>query len=162
VNFISVNAGACKQPKVSAKLINSIANRVKEKQAKRIKEKTTCKSSEAALSLPNAGQTFGLATRPSTPLREVIQNKFGQEGEAESFKRYKAYHAQQVSQGKMRITVKPTRSSQGHALSSKALENEGGVKKELFKLSRFKRIPSRLNLHNATPEVRTSNETISV
>lgn len=145
VNFISVNGGACKQAKVSAKMINLIAHRIKEKQGKLAKDYAPSKQ-DSVLEFSkkvDPSHAFGLPTRPSTPLMDLIQNKFGKEGEAESRKQYERYHSEQVSQSKTHMTVRKTKSSEGHAKKSKTSST---AEKQLFKLSRFKNVQSRLNV----------------
>lgn len=145
VNFISVNGGACKQAKVSAKMINLIAHRIKEKQGKLGKDYVPSKAESVVELKKNVdpSHAFGLPTRPSTSLMDLIQNKFGKEGEAESLKQYERYHSEQLSQNKTHMTVRKTKSSEGHAKKGKA---SSLVEKELFKLSKFKNVPSRLNI----------------
>lgn len=160
MNFISVNGGACKKPKVTAKMINAIAHQIKEKQCKRAgncdhSAQSASHSAKSATVLPalvqDPSHSFGLPTRPSTPLMELIQNKYGKQGEEKTLQRYQTYSAEQLSQSKIQMRVRKTKSSEGHAMKIKeARKKESISEKELFKLTKFKKVPSRIHLHQKT------------
>ena len=84
----------------------------------------------------------GKASAARISISEVVCNKFGNEGEKASVGRYEEYLRQRIAQAKIKVTVRPTKASAGHATREALVEA-----KEPFKLSKFKKVPSRLNIH---------------
>ena len=91
---------------------------------------------------------------------ELIQNKYGKQGEEKTLQRYQTYSAEQLSQSKIQMKVRKTKSSEGHAMKIKEARKKASfLEKELFKLTKFKKVPSRINLHQKTSIRPQFNET---
>lgn len=139
VNFINLNGTAARKPGVSAKLVNSLAKEVKEKQAKRVSTRSAAvkPSDEPLHSLEH--RCFGKPSRTSTPIADLVKNKFGNEGEFKTVERYKEYHARDIEESQHHTEIRHTKSSAGHVVRTATTPP-----KELFKLSKFKRVESRV------------------
>ena len=141
VNFVSVNRQASKHPNVSAKAIDELAARIKARQASQPLKLSENEPRTASSKHTHANLIFGKASPQSIPFIDVIQNKYGNEGESNITQRYKQYYNNQLEASRTKTTVKPTKSSQGHSLKPNPIES---TPKELFKLSKYKNVPSRL------------------
>ena len=152
VDFLNLNGGAAKIPKVSARVINSLVKRIKEKRMSPAPAEpsvvSVSKASTAGPSAPAQPPTFGHPSHKSTPLVEIIQNKFGNIGETETANRYHHYFSNRMNQGKTHTTVRETKASAGHAARSKT---ECVAEKEPFKLTKFKRVESKIKLQLQRP-----------
>lgn len=85
------------------------------------------------------GFTYGRKVRPSTPIHEVISNRFGEKAEVELLRfneRFEEHKAQR--QGEVR-KIPLTIASRGHASAAKNAAMQADEPKELFKMSKFQR-----------------------
>jgi Domain of unknown function (DUF4483) len=88
---------------------------------------------------------YGKPNRPCTPISEIVKNQFGNIGELEAMKR--AEMVKKEKQKSKLLLGKPTKASDAHSVRKrKPLEAETVEKKEPFKLTRFKNIPSKIKI----------------
>jgi hypothetical protein len=90
--------------------------------------------------------TYGKKTRPSTPIAQVISNQFAAEYEASLAEIYDFYEKEKKDAGKM-SKIRTTRAAEGHARKLQEIERSasaGDLKKEPFKLSKFKNVKGKL------------------
>jgi hypothetical protein len=140
VNFLSVNRMASKDPHVSSKVIDEIAARIKAKKShmsaeQRISPMPPSKESLGVFSRPSV-EVFGVPSRLSTPIGDIMRHRYGSEGEREISARYAQYSEQMHQREKLKI--KPTKASRGHSAPPPPKEENT----ELFKISKFKKIDS--------------------
>jgi hypothetical protein len=89
-------------------------------------------------------RVFGKPTRPSTPIADVVKNKFGLIGEKEHLLRVKeVVENKKVARGQLRVEVKPTKASEAHA-KRVVVSSEPAPVKEPFKMSKFKKIKAKV------------------
>lgn len=92
------------------------------------------------------GFTYGKAGRPSTPIEQVISARFAEQPEPEYDSFYASMRETKTGGPRMMRKITPTAASRGHASAAAhkkaAMEQEDS--KELFKLSRFKRIQAKV------------------
>ena len=93
---------------------------------------------------PDAARVFGKPSRRSTPMADLVKNKFGLQGEREHAKRV-AEICQVRVEAKREVQVRPTKASDAHAKRAVA-KAEVEVPKEPFKMKKFLRVPPRLVL----------------
>jgi hypothetical protein len=94
------------------------------------------------------GFAYGKAGRPSTPIEQVISARFAEPSEQE-FDNAGFYSSMRASApasapGRQVRKIPLTAASRGHASAHKKAAMEQEDSKELFKLSRFKRIPPKV------------------
>lgn len=145
MNFKALNARLSSDPKASAKLLNSEAKAVKLKQAaaaKNTNERVAIKTVHHQQLQVQQTEAFGKSTRPGTPVRDLINNKFGNEGERETALRYDQYYSERVQGCQAHTTIKNTRASLGRSERVKAQSVQ--PEREPFKLSKFKKTKSRI------------------
>lgn len=87
--------------------------------------------------------TYGKVVRPSTPIKEVLANKWADEAEDE-LQEYYANALILKSNPPSARKIHLTQASKGHAARAKAF-NEPPESKAMFKLSKFKNVPKRLD-----------------
>jgi hypothetical protein len=144
VDFKQLNFQASRDPNVSSKLLNEKAKEMKQKQADEAKQCQTSSTvrSENVPSTADPNAVYGKATHCGTAMRDLMTNKFGNDGEHETTERYREYHRQRLAENRCHTTVKQTKSSSNRSASVQALTNQDC--KEPFKLSKFKKIESRI------------------
>lgn len=130
VNFVGINRAGPIRGSISAKAVAVMVARLKE--VRRLEK--VPKSAEPVLPLIASGK----ASPSPIPISDVIENKFGNEGELASANRYHQYLSKRIAQSKIKVTIKPTKASSGHHVHLKT-----ELDREPFKLSKFKNIPSR-------------------
>lgn len=85
------------------------------------------------------GFTYGRKVRPSTPIHEVVSNRFGERAEME-LQRFNQKFQEHRSMQQAEVRKIPlTTASRGHASAARKAAIDGDEKKELFKLSKFQR-----------------------
>lgn len=90
------------------------------------------------------GFTYGRKCRPSTPIREIISHRFG--GKVKNEMQQLGHAAVQRSQQVEIRKIPFTNASRGHASAAKkAVMQVHGDASELFKLSKFIRIPQKVD-----------------
>ena len=142
VNFMNLNGRAARKHDSSAAMINEMAKTVKAAQAANgVPIKTPPNNMDHAPQIP-ADHVHGLASHPGVPMKYLIQNRFGNDAEAETTQRYEQYFEQRKEQGYSHTVVRETRASIGRAESLRSLR-EVPVKAP-FKLSKFKRVCSKI------------------
>jgi hypothetical protein len=72
---------------------------------------------------------------------DIIQNKFGNEGEDASLARYKNYYDQKQAASLVKTTIKQTKASRGRSSVVEAASSS--IPSSPFKLTKFKNVPSR-------------------
>ncbi len=85
---------------------------------------------------------------PSAPGRakfmDIIQNKFGNQGEEASLTRYKQYHDRKLAESRIKTTIKQTKASLGRSSTVESAITASTLPPQpVFKLTKFKKIASR-------------------
>ena len=145
VDFKALNSRMSRNPRASAKLLNSEAKAIKLKQAVTAQTavgKTAIEPVEHGKANLQPLNGFGKPTRPGTPVRDLINNKFGNEGEQATAQRYNQYYSERVKESQTHTTIKETKASLGRTTSVQALNTQ--PEREPFKLSKFKKTQSRI------------------
>merc|ERR1719265_801026 len=102
---------------------------------------------------------YGQKTRPSTPIQHVVSYQYGYEYEQhleESYQNYENIKSQAMAPLKVRMNKA---ASQRKAASRHAQVEEP---KELFKLSKFKKVPAKMKLPDAFAEQRGLSRSVSL
>lgn len=90
------------------------------------------------------GFTYGRATRLSTPIHDVVSNRFADKAEKDLSRFYEEFHrVQEIGQNQVR-KIPLTTASRGHGAAGKKALGQQEDEKELFKLDKFKRIPAKV------------------
>jgi len=134
VNFVGVNRAGPRRGSISAKDIAVMIAGLKGKKSESI-NKPHCAPVSTLTHLVS-----GKASAPPIRISEVIENKFGNEGQKAAIGRYEEYLSRRIENSKIKMTVKPTKASRGHNTTSVCATET----KEPFKLSKFKNIPARV------------------
>jgi hypothetical protein len=144
VNFVSLNSKVAMNRRVSARLVNEMAKAVKVKQATRGKVGKPHNLEEEASVKYSYDKVYGMPTLIDVSIKDLVQNKFGNNGERETMEKYEIYRDKRMQEGKAHTTVKETRTSLRRAESLRVLQIK--EPKEPFKMSKFKRIQSIIKL----------------
>lgn len=96
------------------------------------------------------GWSYGRKVRPSTPIDQVLAHRWGTEGEEELQNFYTAELIAKASPAQARKIIHTT-ASKGHASRARASNELPLESKELFKLSKYKNVPKRLNTFRDQP-----------
>ena len=141
VNFVSINSKVAVSKNSSARLVNEMAKSVKLKQASHptqvVRNSTNPESSKCS-----GDRSFGLPTHVDVSIKDLVQNKFGNDGERETTEKYTDYFEKRMEAGKTHTIVKETRASIARADSLKSLQSR--TIKEPFKMSKFKKVESKV------------------
>jgi len=99
------------------------------------------------------GFTYGCKVRPSTPIHEVISNRFGERAEKDMQTFSANFEQQKVLQQSEVRRIPLTNASRGHARAAKKAAAAIEEQKEAFKISKFKRVTPKVdsNLHTPRP-----------
>lgn len=121
-------------------MINEMAKNVKLAQA--ASDPTKIKRDIESDYKVSADQVHGLPSHPGVPMRDLIQNRFGNDAEQETTLRYEQYFEQRKEKGFSHTVVRETKAS---TIRSESLRyrKEQPVK-EPFKMTKFKRVASRI------------------
>merc|ERR1719265_2847682 len=95
---------------------------------------------------------YGQKTRPSTPIRHVVSYQYGYEYEQhleESYQNYENIKSQAMAPLRVRMNKS---ASQRNAASRASRHAQVEEPKELFKLSKFKKVPAKMKLPDAFAE----------
>jgi hypothetical protein len=99
-----------------------------------------------------SGFTYGKKVRPSTPIDEVISNRFADQAEDDLMRFYAAYREQHEKSASQVRRIPQTTASRGHATSAntekkaRQMEERGEVpREEYFKIRKFKNIPTKID-----------------
>lgn len=106
------------------------------------------------------GFTYGRKSRPSTPIQEVISNRFGEKHEIAALRFNEQFQEQRATQAAEVRKIPLTRASRGHASTAKkaALQSVDN-NKELYKLSKFLRVKPQVDTGlRKTPRYQFSEE----
>lgn len=91
------------------------------------------------------GFTYGRKVRPSTPIQEVISNRFGEKAELELQRFNERFQEnKEVQQGEVR-KIPLTTASRGHASTAKKAALQNDDNREHFKLSKFTRAKGKVD-----------------
>lgn len=145
VNFVSLNCKASTKRNASAQLVNEMAKSVKLKQATAQKSGKGSKPKDQPVSDTPKDQVYGLPSVKDVAIKDLVQNKFGNDGETETTETYKKYFEMRMQEGKAHTTVKQTRASLGRSETLRILQSK--EIKEPFKMSKFKKVESKIKLH---------------
>ena len=74
---------------------------------------------------------------------DIIQNKFGNEGEGTCLARYKDYYEQKQAASRVKTTIKQTKASRGRNSVVEAASSTLTTPSSPFKLTKFKNVASR-------------------
>jgi hypothetical protein len=92
------------------------------------------------------GFTYGKKVRPSTPIDEVISNRFADQAEDDLQRFYAAYRDEQEKSASQVRRIPQTTASRGHASTKKAHQQEHQLQKEEhFKIRKFKNIQTKID-----------------
>ena len=112
----------------------------------------------SGLNLPDESFTYGKALRPSTPIRDVLGNFYGDVAEHMMQSRYD-YMRKDTSQGvRLPSSNRHTRASalaKSHIIGKQVDEQIGG-QKNVFKMKKFLKIEPRTNSNNLNLKVNKS------
>jgi len=89
------------------------------------------------------GFTFGKKTRPSTPIASVVSYQFASEFEEDIGTQYEVHRVKKEVDAQIRKIPK-TKASRGHASALNKAGAEMLAPKEHFKISKFKRVPCKV------------------
>lgn len=93
--------------------------------------------------------TYGRKVRPSTPVQDVISNRFAERSEMELNKFYSDFHEARVEAANHIRKIPMTAAARGHASRAKQALLEHHEGKELFKIKKFTRTsPKVVNTHH--------------
>ena len=102
-----------------------------------------------AIRLPDESFTYGKALRPSTPIRDVVANFYGDVAEADMLNRYDFIRTQSRSGPRL---VSHERHTKASALARDAVKSRQGEEgsiimnaKSLFKMRKFLNVAPRIN-----------------
>jgi hypothetical protein len=132
---------ASKNCRNSAHLVNEMAREIKAKQALNPPETKRTGTDRRRNSIDCSDLTHGMPTHFEVSMKDLVQNKFGNEGERATSRKYSHYIEQRRKQGQEHMIVKETRCSIRRAESLNA--NRTRIVKEPFKLTRFKNVIAR-------------------
>jgi hypothetical protein len=85
------------------------------------------------------GFTYGKKTRPSTPISSVVSYQFSSEFEEDITMQYEYLRVKKDQDGQIR-KITGTKATRGHASTLRKVGAETLAPKELFKISKFKRV----------------------
>ena len=140
---MSINASVSKLPNASPKAVQALVSKIKDRQAKALNShqmQPTTAMKEIVHQPITSDRAYGLPSRVSTPIFDIIQNRFGNEGEQSSQNRYHQYHDQDQKRMRTKTSVKNTKASLGHHRTLPVLTDT----REPFKLSKFKNVNPRV------------------
>lgn len=138
------------KPKIPARVIESVAERLGGTagsfKPKKVLPSRTRKEPPA---------TFGKSSGAPEPMREVIQNKFGNEGATKTHGRYEVYNQDQLVRSQHKTLVRSTRAVEIRANHVKQRQADMAVSKaseprELFKLSKFKKVECKVDTRRSS------------
>lgn len=150
-NFININKKAIAQGK-------SVADLRAVDDKKRAAARAAGKAKPAASSAADRGKrgcvlddpsfTYGVPARPSTPILSVISGQYAAEGEFARNLEWAEFEREKKEESRFREAT-GTKASEGHAKGTKAMLEKLAIKedtctKNSFKLTKFKKIPSRV------------------
>lgn len=100
-----------------------------------------------------SGFTYGKKVRPSTPIDEVISNRFADQAEDDLMRFYAAYREQHEKSASQVRKIPQTTASRGHAMSANTEKKErqreaerGDLhREEYFKIRKFKNVPTKID-----------------
>jgi hypothetical protein len=99
-----------------------------------------CRASSQSPTGPSPSFAYGRKVRPSTPIHEVLSNRFGDRSERELDGFYNSFREAKVEATTMVRRIPLTTASRGHASTAKKAQLDRAVDhRELFKLTRFTR-----------------------
>jgi len=92
-----------------------------------------------------ASFTYGKKVRPSTPIDEVISHRFAEAAE-EDLKKFYTDTFEEYNQAASKVRKIPlTTASRGHASFARKAMQQEERKEDLYKLSKFKSVPTKIN-----------------
>lgn len=97
------------------------------------------------------GFTYGRKVRPSTPIQQVVSYRFAEESEKELNRFYSEFKEVQDASSRQVRKIHPTVASRGHASAAQKVGIVTSENPDLFKLSKFKKVPARVVTKHAAP-----------
>lgn len=97
------------------------------------------------------GFTYGRKVRPSTPIQEVISYRFAERSEQELHRFYTDFREVQHAARTQVRKIPLTNASRGHASTAKKAAMITESPKELFKISKFKRVTNKVKSRHGKP-----------
>eukprot|EP00747_Dinoflagellata_sp_TGD_P163421 gnl/TRDRNA2_/TRDRNA2_182075_c0_seq1.p1 gnl/TRDRNA2_/TRDRNA2_182075_c0~~gnl/TRDRNA2_/TRDRNA2_182075_c0_seq1.p1 ORF type:complete len:336 (+),score=56.33 gnl/TRDRNA2_/TRDRNA2_182075_c0_seq1:100-1107(+) len=87
---------------------------------------------------------YGKKVRPSTPIRQIISNQFGEQSERELYDFYTEWRESQNAVNAQVRKISRTRACRGHAAAAKKMMLAKDEAKEPFKIGKFKKVPPKI------------------
>jgi len=93
-----------------------------------------------------SGFTYGKKVRPSTPIDDVMSNRFAEQAEDDLMRFYMEYRDERAKASSQVRKIPLTTASRGHATQArKAQLGDEGPREDNFKIRKFKNVPTKID-----------------